>query len=424
MTENPKFLAEGAYGCVHRPSLRCSETIKIDYKNKISKIMSEVETMSELKEYVLIEGADKKSEFYLGKPETCDFEKSKINIPAVKKCKNRENILDVNNKFKLLIMPDGGDNLEVFAKKMRKSPSNKNNKLIMENFWIGAKQLLYGIKAFIKHDLLHHDLKPQNIVYDINKNRCNFIDFGLMEKINTSITQAFDGKYWFAKYHWNFTIESEFLDINYFNQFIKLTQIQRNDKIRIFNERNIVNLSAFFNYITNNSTEKNNYLLEWSNFLLNDINDVSFENFIEKAFTTFDLYGVGLTLLHVLRNTKHLTNSNLYLQLDELFNSMISPNLIKRVDINGAIKQYENIIIDTANTKKKDFKNILQLENDIKLLVKDMKQNSAQAEKIAEVDPIPIKINKSKKNNKICPEGKVLNKTTNRCNNIKILKNK
>lgn len=265
MTENPKFLAEGAYGCVHRPSLRCAESTKMDYKNKVSKIMSPNETMKELKEYVLIENADKKSDFYLGIPETCDFEKSKINIPAVKKCEKYEDFLDISNKFKLLIMPDGGDNLDVFAEKMGKAPDNNKNKLIMEKFWIEAKRLLYGIKAFTKHGLIHHDIKPQNIVYDINKNRCNFIDFGLMEKMETSIKQATNSDYWFAKYHWNFTIESEFLNKYIFNNFLKLRPSERNYKIRMFSEQNFINLGAFFSYIKKNQQKKT--IIYWNGLI-------------------------------------------------------------------------------------------------------------------------------------------------------------
>jgi hypothetical protein len=430
MNDKPKFLAEGAYGCVHRPSLRCSEDTKMNYKDKISKIMPDSEAIKELKEYTLIENADKNKEFYLGTPETCDFENSKINIPAVKKCENGKKILKKTDNFKLLIMPDGGDNLEVFAKKMNRLPINKKNTNTMEQFWIEAKRLLYGIKTFTKYGLIHHDLKPQNIVYDIKKNRCNFIDFGIMEKLETSKKQAIDNEYWFAIYHWNFVIEGEFLHNRIFSEFLSFNTNKRNEKIRRFIEVNETHLNTFFTYVGKNAVERSKYLLVLSNFLLNDIDDFSFSNFVDKSFHTFDLYGLGMTLLHVLKSTKHLTDAKLYLQLDGLFNEMISPNLKKRIYIQEAIDKYEKILSETAGETKSKYQNINQLEEDIKLLVKDMKKDSVNVEKIAEMDPVPkkimikIKVKKTINTEKKCPEGKVLNKTTNRCNTIKIQKNK
>ena len=438
MIGKPKFLAEGAYGCVHRPSLRCKSTVNIDYKKKISKIMSSEDALKELKEYVLIDNADKKSEYYLGKPETCDFERNEINIPAVKECENRKTFLNESKNFKLLIMPDGGDNLEYFANKMSKAANNDKNKLIMKNFWMESKRLLYGIKAFTKHGLIHHDIKPQNIVYNQKANRSNFIDFGIMEEVEKSKREAKNSSYGFNIYHWNFTIEGEFLNNTRFDNFKKLTPKQRTEKFYDFSKRQIVHFNAFFSYIKKNTTEREAYLLEYSNFLLNDIDDYSFENFIDKSFNTFDLYGLGLTLLHVLKNSKHITNEKLYLKFDELFNLMISPNLKNRIGIDEAIEQYEEILSDSTVKNAISSQSALKMEKKIKAIIKSTKKQSVNIEKIAEMDPIPskeknktfkIKI-KVKKNKtpvtpkKICPDGKVLNSKTNRCNKVKIVKNK
>mgnify|MGYP000368252659 CR=1 FL=1 len=42
----------------------------------------------------------------------------------------------------------------------------------------------------MNNDIIHHDLKPLNIVYNEEQNRLNFIDFGFMTKISSIKEQA------------------------------------------------------------------------------------------------------------------------------------------------------------------------------------------------------------------------------------------
>ena len=63
-------IGEGAAGCVHKPSLECKNK-KIDYKNKVSKLMDIDNANDELDEYKLISKLDKNKDFYLGKPLSC-----------------------------------------------------------------------------------------------------------------------------------------------------------------------------------------------------------------------------------------------------------------------------------------------------------------------------------------------------------------
>ena len=50
-------IGEGAAGCVHKPSLECKNK-KIDYKNKVSKLMDIDNANDELDEYKLISKLD------------------------------------------------------------------------------------------------------------------------------------------------------------------------------------------------------------------------------------------------------------------------------------------------------------------------------------------------------------------------------
>ena len=54
----PKVIGEGAYGCVHHPSLFCEGSDKRDIEN-VSKLMKNKAALTELKEYVVIDNIDK-----------------------------------------------------------------------------------------------------------------------------------------------------------------------------------------------------------------------------------------------------------------------------------------------------------------------------------------------------------------------------
>ena len=116
---SPNVIGEGTYGCVHRPSLRCKNKPKMNYKDKISKLGDEKEITSELNEYKLIHGIDKFAFFYPGKPDGCSPENDPPTLEAINKCKDFES--SKIEKYKLLVMRDGGEDLENFAKneKMR-----------------------------------------------------------------------------------------------------------------------------------------------------------------------------------------------------------------------------------------------------------------------------------------------------------------
>ena len=56
MNPKRKVIGEGAYGCVHKPSIHCKNGVPhgFDYSKYVSKIMQTKEAESELKEFIVI----------------------------------------------------------------------------------------------------------------------------------------------------------------------------------------------------------------------------------------------------------------------------------------------------------------------------------------------------------------------------------
>ena len=420
MSDVPQFVNEGTYGCVHRPSLQCDKDYPvINYSDKVSKILSSKHAKQELNEYAIIKNLDKKKEFHLGEPINCKYANTDVNLEAIKKCDLYKYLK--KRKYELIVMEDGGDNLKDFTTIVNSDKFNKEEKtVIMKKFWREALRLLYGVKQFIKYDMVHYDIKPHNIVYDMKKNRCNFIDFGLMKNI------SFMKKYNDSHYWWNYPIESDFVKKHVF-EFHKKEYIKKKDP-RVFfveNKKNKDQLATFFVYSGLDKENRNQeYLMNWYNFIKDHINEYSHEKFVNKHFNTRDSYALGMSLLYVLNETVQYIEPNKYISFKNLFESMFDSNLIDRIEIDEAIERYEDIILESQMKKVEDY-NEAVLKSKVKENVESMNVNKKTANKIASLEPPIEKTTKPLKTKNIkytknitvkpCPEGKIRNPTTNRC---------
>ena len=214
----PCFLAEGGYGCVYKPSLHCENGNKMDYNGKVSKILDNESAKVELSEYAIINSVDKDKKYFLGVPQKCkpDFE---TNYRALKKCGLVNFMTQATdlNQFSLLIMPDGGLDLEKYAKLITHRPNTKENNTKMELFWLEAHNIILGIKMFLEKGVTHFDLKGQNLLYDEKKNRINFIDFGIMKNISASINECKQSEFDRDFSFWSVPFESIYLNKNNFS---------------------------------------------------------------------------------------------------------------------------------------------------------------------------------------------------------------
>ena len=116
----PKVVGEGTYGCVHKPALKCKDKDDKKDPNQVSKLMTKKNANEELKEFKLIRKADKHDNYHLGKPDSCFPDDTLVNKMSIDKC-GRFDAINIE-KFKLLLLKDGGINLKQFAIKMNSKP--------------------------------------------------------------------------------------------------------------------------------------------------------------------------------------------------------------------------------------------------------------------------------------------------------------
>jgi serine/threonine protein kinase len=407
---NPKKVGEGSYGCVHNPPLKCRDNLYNPDPTKVSKILTKKNANSELKEFKLIQAADKKEDFHLGKPGSCFPDNTEVNAKAIDQCRDFSSF-EIDN-YKLLLLKNGGQDLSNIDDKLTKLKVNSTNRRRLENFWLDMSRLIYGSNVLIDKGLVHHDLKQQNIVYNEDTGRVNFIDFGLMTTTKEMLKKANGSRYPFGS-HWSFPP-----DILYFNYvaYKRMTALTGRKKLEyIQNEFKKYNtpFEIIKTYLIDKNEDNIDFLKRttWSYFelcmrLKND--DDSYKEFINKSFETFDNYSIGFSLFSILQNTKELIDEKLYNDLRLLFLSMMSFNVFERPSPSEVVDKYEFILKSNRLLEKYS----MRFENHF------LVEGTEKQEVEKKMEELP-------KNDKefieelilICPPGKERNPKTKRCVN-------
>ena len=417
-----KVIGEGTYGCVHEPSLKCKYKKNVNYDDKISKIMKKRNAKDELDEYEKITKIDPMKDFYLGKPTEC-FPKIDIkNKKAINKC-DSFNERDINS-YKLLIMKNGGNSLEKYGKILQDRKATRVNVKKMELYLIELHRLFYGLREMIENNIIHHDLKPHNIVYNENETRLNFIDFGLMDDKLNIIDQAKRSDYNLGIPYWYFPMELMFLNKNNYNFIANMPSDKRRNYITKLFDKNFQDMNAhskiFYDYLpkTININGKNENLQAYNlqNLIKSitfNINHNNYNEFLEKSLNTIDIYGTGVALLFILKKGKHLIQTELNKQLEELFYSMVNADVYKRITIDELLNKYETIL-EQSILKKHNYhfvNNKIRQKSSLLSNVYTKINNEIKSFKLT-AEKLKLKTRVPDKN---CPPEKELNPSTKRC---------
>jgi serine/threonine protein kinase len=420
MSKSPTVIGQGSYGCVHKPSLTCKDKPNQDYRNKVSKLLDKDSASKELAEYQKVTAADKKSKFYLGIPETCDIDtQDKANLSAIRKCNIADSVLHNLDGYTSVIMEDGGNNLATYRDTMKHWPKSEMSTEHCEKFLLELLRLFAGLVEFESHDLLHHDLKPQNIVYNEKNNRLNYIDFGLMDNTSKFLNDARASRYQWAIFHWSYPWELQLLNQTTFSRVANDPKLQDVIVDQIENDLrngtgNSENANSFFYYAMDRSSYQigcDSYIYDYSQMLKRDMKDMGYDQFLQKSIRTVDVFGLGIALNSWFYSArKHLS------ELDEnalelIFSRMVSARVSIRLTAQEALERYERFLLNSGLLDRYDKK----IENHIVVdstkeaspspslppLIFDMKFRPDK--EFVEADPKP------------CPEGKEYNKKTRRC---------
>lgn len=205
MSNIPKVIGEGGYGCVTKPSLKCTTTQ--NYTNRVSKVMTRLnaeEELEEMKNIVKISGIEK---YIIRVPTMCVPKIDNSFKNAMKTCGNakiQKVIKKRPDEIRLLLLDDGGIDLSKLVSKGVVKEMDKNS---VHVFLTSVLHLFEGLDFFRNNSLIHHDIKLQNIVYNVETAKIRYIDFGLATTRDKFIENSSNNKNGFARSWYNFPPE-------------------------------------------------------------------------------------------------------------------------------------------------------------------------------------------------------------------------
>ena len=411
-------IGEGTFGCAHKPSMQCRDK-KNRNINEISKLMTSANAAKELNEFALIDAADKGKQFYLGKPRKCEVDRILSNIRFIRKCPSGKFDPTRMDDYSLLVMKYGGQDLELFGEEVMTWTKTKEHVDAIELFWLEVIRLFYGLKVLHDNNVLHHDIKQQNIVYNQATNRVNLIDFGFMEKKSARISAAKRSESWLGnKHHWSFPLEAV-----YWNKIDYTNACMRGKSERAYNafaDSVADNCGYFFisctpvnfNNLERDKTVKKITYGAFKNVLEFEPTDEAYDRFVEKSIDSVDTYGLGIALMFLLHRSKHLLSTDFYKKLGEIVGmDMLHPRVFLRSTPEQLLAQYEDLLTNSGLLEKHN----KHIENH--LIANKVSREMKVAEAIADSSFIPVVVTKNADIEIVrdCPAGKEFNPLTKRC---------
>ena len=431
MSKDPILFGEGSYGCAFRPAIPCEKGSNRGIDTKISKVLTKLAADAEYDEYTKIAKADPKKKYYLGKPQKCLM--SQTNYDAhVKNSGCRILKSNTTSKdYKMLQYADGGSDLDDFVRIHYKNFVKKSATSQIDRFWLGAHQLFMGLKTFSEKNLLHDDLKPQNIVFkfDLAKDTMefNFIDFGLVKDLSTLVADIQKGVQ-NRNFHWSRPIDNGFCNLAYKVIFAMhpeylITDFYSNLMIDTIvkkktNQLNIKTAYSMLFEYGENALNKNTTvtITEQIRSCMQGIMHykTDFEGFVKKSLETCDTFSLGFTLNHVANEMQRkggLKDAD-YTRLHEFFKKLFDFNVFTRWNnIDAILDEYESVLRlnGVLGRLGKKFRNHSVVPEKRKPTVRAIPRLSvAQARAIGAVSPPADALAP-------CPPGQERNPATRRC---------
>ena len=468
MPKTRKVIGEGTYGCVHDPSLHCDHPPQrdFDYNGYVSKLMKTKRAEEELAEFVKFHHYDPKDEYHLGTPIMCkpDLQEAGV-INDIKKCKKLSpDVKDHPENYDLLVMKYGGPDLKIFCKDKIAQFLKTKKEEKSDKFWLEVHHLLKGLQFFRDSGIVHNDLKPQNILYDTKNNKLMFIDFGLMQTKAELIRTSKNNTNNQAVFHWSYPLDSGFMDYNAYSKYRRgstngYRQLVKSELIGMLVSNSKVNTSKlplkrpesfelFFSYI--NPTGRDMTTVAKYAFIedffdgLDEIVKLEYDDYLDDAIDSVDVYGLGFTLQYILNCFKrhNAVSHDFFNYASALFSKMYDSNPDNReLNIYELLDEYESILLGTGVLtrlgKRFDDNELVESAPMPSPLMRKAKKEdkhglsskplSEELEKIAYLDAVPAKASATKVSlkpttkvslkatSKVCPPGKEINPKTGRC---------
>lgn len=381
------FVASGSYGCVIKPGYTCSKDHDKKHKKKESKFLENTisklfpkkkEWLKEIQLQEIVQTEiDPDSNFTIKMIDNCELIPSKIrDTHKIDRCslvshRQQQNIYQI-------IYENGG--VDLYTIIIKRSIPDITSKFRLVKALSSFASIFDGLKSMAIKNFVHHDIKLDNILYDINKNRFILIDFGFLLNINKTYNsnaflfkdphnltfKYFPPEYnimYFAYINKTSLNSNDIYDINlyeFFSSFMSLIKkaLDSHKLPKVYKEALEKIINTIEDYVYNKSKEVLKLFKDASEDKIQPT-EAAIDKYLQSVSNEYstnqidirlkiDSYMLGLFLLSVIVNSFiYLEEKNeiydIPVKLFDLLLKMIDINPFTRIDIFDATEEYKNI---------------------------------------------------------------------------------
>ena len=354
-----RLLSEGGYGCVFHPEVSCDGK-EIKNKEYVTKIQQkDFSAENEIKIGQILKD---KYENRKDKPlinnfvpviSSCPIKMSKLKIDDKDKCKVFKNI-DTTNMIMLKIRYIESKDFDTYI------IENKNSSVIFLTLISAYNYLLKSLALIQNANIVHFDIKGQNIVFDLKKVNPIIIDFGLslpMEHVKND--NLYDYFYVYAPEYYVWPLE-----VHYLNFLLHISENPKDDDLKSMVQLYISKNAAFDGFSKDFKKEFQklcyNELKKYDNLTL-----IEKKNKVLKSWNSWDNYSLSIVYLKFLfyitkTNSEQILKNNFVQHFTEILLLNIHPDPMKRLGLVKTMKLFNKFLFDSKINKTSTFQDITE----------------------------------------------------------------
>tara|TARA_B100001093_G_scaffold384215_1_gene369926 strand:- start:2531 stop:3655 length:1125 start_codon:yes stop_codon:yes gene_type:complete len=356
-----KLIDQGGFGCIFYPGFNCKGDVTTESKNLVTKLQrNSFNAKNEIYIGKFIKNILNHNLFFLPVIKSCSISLASLDKEKISEC----NILSNKDLSYMLLELNYIKNIsfeELFTN------LNRSKRHILLIFFETFKYILDSISLLIDNDIVHYDIKEQNILYSTKYENPILIDFGISIPIkyinNSNIKDYF---YIYGPDYYIWPLEAHV--ISYLLHVKDTLEVSDINKIVSEFVLNNSGLNIFSNHF------KKNYLNSCIKFLKQYVNkDKNYIiNKLLKFYKSWDRYSLSILYLKFLDYLFRdgFFESKFIINFSQLLLNNIAPNPNNRLTIQETKKIYLELFYINETTQ-----NYLTLIN-------NFKYDSIHAEKI------------------------------------------
>jgi serine/threonine protein kinase len=360
-----KLLSKGGFGCIFYPGITCKGHTKKD-KNVVTKLQRrDFNSDNEILVGNLIKKIKNYKRYFLPVINNCSVNIRNIDSHEVKKC----DIISSEKNFVVMDIPFI-KNKNLISLLTERNTTNKQKLAFLLQTYI---YLLNSIGLLSENDIIHFDLKLDNILIDYNSHIPYIIDFGISVPIKMiSKENIKDYFYTFAPEYYVWCLDIIFINyiLNDAVGYLDIKSIEYIVDSYIEFNRGLFIFSDEFKNLYRTACIK-----QLSKFIHLDNNQII--DYYMKFYKTWDNYSLSIIYLKIVHNLLSVSNINNphLISFVEILTLNIHPDPEKRLSIQQTREKFNNFILKSGDMQLykqfansfnfKDHESIANLKQDI-----------------------------------------------------------